>query len=463
MCGLCGEIRFRGHSGLCANEAMANAMHARGPDSGGFFAQGNIALGHRRLSILDLSAASQQPMVDSELGLALVFNGCIYNFRALRGELEAKGYRFFSDGDTEVIIKAYDAWGPRCVERFHGMFAFAIWERDSGRVVLARDRLGIKPLYLADVDSGRALRFASTLPALLAAGGVNTGIDPAGLHHYMSFHAVVPAPRTILQGVRKLPPATIMTIEPDGTRREEVYWSVDVGASDDDRGDRRNGVARARPGGDEDGGRAAARRRRAGRGSAVGRSRQFAGGGAVGRVRPTGPQDILRRLRKRRRSAGRRVRVFRLDRRAVRHRPSPHSHRWFAGARRAAAGDRGDVGADDEPRRDRLLPAVRGSLPLRQGGAERPGRRRNLRRLSLVSAHDAGQRRGGRICPGLFRPRSCGDARDADAVADERRLQPRLRGGVLCADALDAAGRPGPAARYARSCWSTIRSSGSTT
>ena len=111
------------------------------------------------------------------------------------------------------------------------MFAFAIWERDSGRVVLARDRLGIKPLYLADVDSGRALRFASTLPALLAAGGVNTGIDPAGLHHYMSFHAVVPAPRTILQGVRKLPPATMMTIEPDGTRREEVYWSVDVGAS----------------------------------------------------------------------------------------------------------------------------------------------------------------------------------------------------------------------------------------
>ena len=145
-------------------------------------------------AIIMYTSASQQPMVDSELGLALVFNGCIYNFRALRGELEAKGYRFFSDGDTEVILKAYDAWGPRCVERFHGMFAFAMWERDSGRVVLARDRLGIKPLYLADVDSGRALRFASTLPALLAAGGVNTDIDPAGLHHYMSFHAVVPAP-----------------------------------------------------------------------------------------------------------------------------------------------------------------------------------------------------------------------------------------------------------------------------
>ncbi|MGE0036671.1 MAG: N-acetylglutaminylglutamine amidotransferase [Xanthobacteraceae bacterium] len=235
MCGLCGEIRFRGQSKLSANEAMAGALHSRGPDSGGFFAQGNIALGHRRLSILDLSAASQQPMVDPDLGLALVFNGCIYNFRSLRSELEAEGYRFFSSGDTEVILKAYHAWGPRCVERFHGMFAFAIWERDSGRVVLARDRLGIKPLYLADVDHGRALRFASSLPALLAAGGVDTAIDPAGLHHYMSFHAVVPAPRTILKGVRKLPPATLMTVEPDGTRREETYWSVEVDTAEADR------------------------------------------------------------------------------------------------------------------------------------------------------------------------------------------------------------------------------------
>jgi asparagine synthase (glutamine-hydrolysing) len=214
---------------------MAGALHSRGPDSGGFFAQGNITLGHRRLSILDLSTASQQPMVDSDLGLALVFNGCIYNFRSLRSELEAEVYRFFSSGDTEVILKAYHAWGPRCVERFHGMFAFAIWERDSGRVVLARDRLGIKPLYLADVDHGRALRFASSLPALLAAGGVDTAIDPAGLHHYMSFHAVVPAPRTILKGVRKLPPATLMTFESDGTRREETYWSVEVDTAEADR------------------------------------------------------------------------------------------------------------------------------------------------------------------------------------------------------------------------------------
>jgi asparagine synthase (glutamine-hydrolysing) len=212
---------------------MAATLAPRGPDAAGFFAQGSVALGHRRLSILDLTATGQQPMFDAALGLAVVFNGCIYNFRDLRRTLEAAGYRFFSECDTEVILKAYHAWGPRCVERFLGMFAFAVWERDSGRVVLARDRLGIKPLYLAATPGG--LRFASTLPALLAAGGVDTTIDAEALHHYMSFHAVVPAPLTILRGVRKLAPATILTIEPDGTRREETYWQLTVGARREDR------------------------------------------------------------------------------------------------------------------------------------------------------------------------------------------------------------------------------------
>jgi asparagine synthase (glutamine-hydrolysing) len=212
---------------------MAATLVPRGPDAGGFLAQDRVALGHRRLSILDLNATGQQPMFDPALGLAVAFNGCIYNFRALRSTLEAKGYRFFSSCDTEVILKAYHAWGARCVERFYGMFAFAIWERDSGRVVLARDRLGIKPLYLAETKGG--LRFASTLPALLAAGDVDTTIDRQALHHYMSFHAVVPAPLTILTGVRKLPPATILTIEPDGRRREETYWTLAVGARRQDR------------------------------------------------------------------------------------------------------------------------------------------------------------------------------------------------------------------------------------
>jgi len=233
MCGICGEVTFNGAVAGDSLATMNEKMWARGPDAGGTFSQNGVAFGHRRLSIIDLAAASQQPMIDPTLGLAVVFNGCIYNYRELRSALAAKGHRFFSQGDTEVILKAYAEWGPRCVERFYGMFAFAVWERDSGRVVLARDRLGIKPLYYAELP-GR-LRFASTLPALLAAGGVNTAIDPAALHHYMSWHAVVPAPRTIIKGVRKLAPATICIIEPDGRRREEVYWSVAIGPRAEDR------------------------------------------------------------------------------------------------------------------------------------------------------------------------------------------------------------------------------------
>src|SRR5580692_6928082 len=233
MCGICGEVTFDGTAASDSLAAMNARMWARGPDAGGTFSQDGVALGHRRLSIIDLASASQQPMIDPQLGLAIVFNGCIYNYRELRNELAAKGYRFFSQGDTETILKAYAEWGPRCVERFHGMFAFAIWERNSGRVVLARDRLCIKPLYYME-QPGR-FRFASTLPALLAAGDVDTTIDPAALHHYMSWHAVVPAPMTIIKGVRKLPAATICTIEPDGKRHEETYWQLDVGQRTDDR------------------------------------------------------------------------------------------------------------------------------------------------------------------------------------------------------------------------------------
>ncbi len=154
-------------------------------------------------------------MVDPDLGLSLVFNGCIYNFRELRIELERQGYRFFSGGDTEVILKAWHAWGEACVSRFHGMFAFVIHERDSGRVIMARDRFGIKPLYLAEVPGG--LRFASSLPAIVKTGGVDTSLDVDALHNYMTFHAVVPPPRTILKGVRKLPPATLRVYNRDGT------------------------------------------------------------------------------------------------------------------------------------------------------------------------------------------------------------------------------------------------------
>ena len=226
MCGIAGELRFDGNTPDLAALARMNAQQRpRGPDNGGVFAQGAQAWGHRRLKIMDLSESAQQPMVDPELGLGIVFNGAVYNHPELRRELEAKGYRFYSHGDTEVLLKAYHAWGEDFVSRLNGMFAFAIWGRDSGRVLLGRDRLGIKPLYYAPIAGG--LRFASALPALLAAGGVDTSIDPAALNHYLSFHAVVPAPHTLLAGVRKLAPGTLMRIEPDGRRSERSFWALD--------------------------------------------------------------------------------------------------------------------------------------------------------------------------------------------------------------------------------------------
>ncbi len=226
MCGICGEIRFDGgpvSSG--AIEGMCEVMRPRGPDAGGVVVRDRVGFGHRRLRIIDLSARGAQPMVDSELGLTLAFNGCIYNYRELKAELADKGYRFFSDSDTEVILKAYAAWGTDCVKRFNGMFAFAIHERDSGRVVMARDRLGIKPFYLAEAEGGKVLRFASSLPALLSTPGLDRSIDPIALHHYMTFHAVVPPPYTMIKGIRKLPPATIAVFEPDGSRKDELYWA----------------------------------------------------------------------------------------------------------------------------------------------------------------------------------------------------------------------------------------------
>jgi asparagine synthase (glutamine-hydrolysing) len=228
MCGICGEIRWDGQAAdVGAVARMTGAMASRGPDGDGVMAHGRVALGHRRLSIIDLSARGAQPMVDSELGLTLVFNGCIYNYKELRSELQATGYRFFSTADSEVVIKAFHKWGARCVDRFKGMFAFVIAAHDSGVVTLARDRLGIKPLYLA-TSPGR-LRFASTVRALLSAGGVDTELDREALHHYMTFHSVVPAPLTIYRGVRKLPPATVRVIQPDGSHTDTLYWTPEFG------------------------------------------------------------------------------------------------------------------------------------------------------------------------------------------------------------------------------------------
>jgi asparagine synthase (glutamine-hydrolysing) len=225
MCGICGELRFDDQPpDLVAIERMKARLARRGPDDEGSWSAGPIALGHRRLAIIDLSHQAHQPMVDDELGLALVFNGTIYNYPALREELISRGYSFFSHGDTEVILKAYAEWGERCAERFSGMFAFALWDLRERRLFMGRDRMGIKPLYYS--ESGGGLRFASNVQALLSAGGVDTAIDPVALHHHLTLHAVVPAPRTILKGVRKLEPAHTLTVAADGTRRLRRYWDL---------------------------------------------------------------------------------------------------------------------------------------------------------------------------------------------------------------------------------------------
>jgi len=227
MCGICGELRFdQAVPDMEALKRMTARLARRGPDHEGFFNGGALAFGHRRLSIIDLTPHSDQPMVDDDLKLALVFNGTIYNYKELRGELLEMGYDFFSEGDTEVILKAYHAWGPNCVQRFYGMFAIALWDMRDKSLFLARDRLGIKPLYYS-LDGAR-LRFASTLQALLAAGGVETQLDAVALHHHFTLHSVVPAPRTILRGVKKLPPAHTMIFTATGEVKLQRYWSLDA-------------------------------------------------------------------------------------------------------------------------------------------------------------------------------------------------------------------------------------------
>ncbi len=164
MCGFGVELRPGGRPDRDALERMGDALAPRGPDGHGLWLNGHAGLVHRRLAIIDLSERGAQPMRSD--GLTVVFNGCIYNHRELRAELEELGHRFFSTSDTEVILEGWRAWGERVLDRLAGMFAFCLVEEETGRVVLARDRLGVKPLYLAEMPGG-GLRAASSLPALV--------------------------------------------------------------------------------------------------------------------------------------------------------------------------------------------------------------------------------------------------------------------------------------------------------
>lgn len=222
MCGICGEISFSGPPSTKRIHSMLEKINHRGPDSSGTHTQGVAIFGHSRLAVIDLTNNAHQPLVDSHD--MLVFNGCIYNYQSLRRRLIEQGYVFKSTSDSEVILRAYQAWGEACVEKLEGMFAFALWDEKKQQLLLARDRLGIKPLYFS--KSATAFRFASTLQALLEDPNVDTSIDNVALHHQFMLHAVVPAPRSLFKGIQKVSPGTHMTITASGKITKKRYWSL---------------------------------------------------------------------------------------------------------------------------------------------------------------------------------------------------------------------------------------------
>lgn len=232
MCGIAGEARFD-HRPPSAQtiRLMLDHLKERGPDGSGMFVSNSVAFGHRRLKIIDLSEASNQPMSDPGLGLTLVYNGALYNYTELRDRLRKKGYAFKSSGDTEVILKAYDAWGSHCVQHFDGMFAFAIYDEQKKHIFAARDRLGIKPFYY-QLD-GSKFRFASFLPALIKAAEVSPTINPVALNHFMCFRTIV-GEHTIFNEFNKLPPATTLTVRADGRSIKNRYWEMDFSRTEEE-------------------------------------------------------------------------------------------------------------------------------------------------------------------------------------------------------------------------------------
>lgn len=217
MCGICGTVGIQ-EPGLI--ESMTEAIHHRGPDDFGHFVDGDVALGHRRLSIIDL-AGGHQPMSSPDGRLTIVFNGEIYNFAELRESLEARGHRFETNSDTEVLLRLVEVEGVAALSRVNGMFAFAIHDRSTGELLLARDRLGIKPLYYAALP-GRFL-FASEVKSLLRYEDLPRDLNPHAIHDYLAIR-YVPGDVTMLRAVRRLPPAHWLRYR-RGEASVERYWS----------------------------------------------------------------------------------------------------------------------------------------------------------------------------------------------------------------------------------------------
>lgn len=244
MCGICGAIDLR-RKGVRAQviDRMCEVLAHRGPDDEGmvFFRDGKalevkestlivlaqggfeVGLGHRRLAIIDLSEAAHQPMANEDGQIWIVYNGEIYNFQDLRTSLEKKGHIFKSRSDTEVILHAYEEWGVECLKELRGMFAFAIWDSNRKRLLMARDRLGKKPLVYFYQDGRFA--FASEIKALLQISWVERKVNPLAIHHYLTYQ-YVPSPESIFEGIKKLPPAHYLLYDSNGNLKIESYWRL---------------------------------------------------------------------------------------------------------------------------------------------------------------------------------------------------------------------------------------------
>ncbi|MBI5445202.1 MAG: DUF1933 domain-containing protein, partial [Deltaproteobacteria bacterium] len=205
--------------------AMRDTMTRRGPDDFGTWCQGQVGLGHRRLSILDLSSAAHQPMASADGRAVIVFNGEIYNYRELRSTLSAKGESFRSTSDTEVILSAYLRWGESVIEDLDGIFAFAIWDRQAKRLLLARDRMGVKPLYYS--QTARSLWFASEVKAILVAEPSCASIDRERLYEQLVFRDVA-GEHTLFENVVRLSPGGLLVASAEGTQRKR-YWRMAEG------------------------------------------------------------------------------------------------------------------------------------------------------------------------------------------------------------------------------------------
>lgn len=224
MCGIAGILRFDGlpaDAGII--KRMTDTLAHRGPDGEGYHVSGPVGLGHRRLAIIDLSPMGRQPMPNEDDTIWLTFNGEIYNFRDLRRELETLGHRFRSATDSEVILHAYEQWGTECLHRFNGMFAFALWDSRVQHLWLARDRLGVKPLFYAQLQ--HCLLFGSEIKAILGGPEVERSIDYEALSYYLSLN-YTPAPYTLFQQVRQVLPGHFLLADPVGRVRDMEYWDL---------------------------------------------------------------------------------------------------------------------------------------------------------------------------------------------------------------------------------------------